>query len=261
MSYASVTSHNVPPPSQQPHPDPSLLNTGPLSASNVADDGAKVNVVSSDFRSNPATFTSEAQITVNNDYEDITGTRPGSNRNKFKKDAKKGFREAEAEGEYVWEVTKQYLLRPGVAGGLIGLVNIGIIAGVGHAYYTQPHLRRDTAIVGSTVVGALALLGAEGYVAEKYRETPSGREEERRAREEGALIYRHAREIVLRPGVLGGLVGLINTAILGTIGYYGYINWDKPLWDRRTVSAISVGLVTLWAGEGYFAQHYSDSRH
>jgi hypothetical protein len=73
----------------------------------------------------------------------------------------------------------------------------------------------------------------------------------------------------------------VNTAILGTIGYYGYINWDKPSWDRRTVSAISVGLVTLWGGEGqvfhfclsygyikltrfadsYLAQHYSDSRH
>lgn len=79
---------------------------------------------------------------------------------------------------------------------------------MGHAYYTQPHLRRDTAIIGSTVAGALTLLCVEGYATEKYRETPRGKDEERRAREEGALIYRHAREIVLRPGVLGGLVGL-----------------------------------------------------
>lgn len=43
----------------------------------------------------------------------------------------------------------------------------------------------------------------------------------------------------------------MNTAILGTVGYYSYINWDKPTWDRRTVSAVSIGLLTLWGGEGY----------
>lgn len=147
------------------------------------------------------------------------------------------------------------------------LVNVGIMAGVGHAYYTQPHFRHDKTIIGSTIAGTLALVSVEGYAAEKFRQTPRGQDEECRAKEEGALIYRHAREIILRPGVLGGLLGLgasillpcppffcslciiVNTAILGTIGYYGYINWDKPSWDRRTVSAISVGLFTLWGGE------------
>jgi len=85
---------------------------------------------------------------------------------------------------------------------------VGIIAGVGHAYYAEPHLRRDTAVIGSTVAGVLTLLSIEGYATEKYRKTSCGQEEERRAKEEGALLYRHAREIVLRPGVLGGLLGL-----------------------------------------------------
>lgn len=93
-----------------------------------------------------------------------------------------------------------YTLRP--------VVNVGIVAGVGHAYYTQPHLRCDTTAIASTVAGALTLFSLEGYAAEKYRETPRGQAEERRAKQEGAIIYRHAREIVLRPGVLGGLVGL-----------------------------------------------------
>ena len=48
----------------------------------------------------------------------------------------------------------------------------------------------------------------EGYAAEKYRETPAGQEEERKARAEGAALYRVARENLLRPGVLGGLLGL-----------------------------------------------------
>lgn len=43
----------------------------------------------------------------------------------------------------------------------------------------------------------------------------------------------------------------VNTAILGTVGYYSYVNWDKPSWDRRTVSAVVVGLLTLWGGEGW----------
>ncbi|KIM75442.1 hypothetical protein PILCRDRAFT_78818 [Piloderma croceum F 1598] len=235
--------------STQPRPDPSLLNTQPSTADNIADDAAKVNVVSADFKSNPATYTSEGRLAVDEEYDDLV-TDYNDRKYKTKKKANKAYREAEAEGEYIWEVTKQYLLRPGVAGGLIGLVNVGIIAAVGHAYYTEPHLRRDTTTVSATALGALTLLSIEGYAAEKYRKTPRGQDEERKAKEEGALLYRHAREIVLRPGVLGGLVGLVNTAILGTVGYYSFANWDKPSWDRRTVSALSAGLIALWGTEG-----------
>jgi len=258
MSYASVANHNAPPPSQQPHPNPNLLNTDPPVADRVANDAAKVNVVAHDFKEHAATYTSEAGRAIDAEYDELTSDHP--DKKQFKKKARKHYEEAEAEGEYLWEVTRQYLFRPGVAGGLVGLVNIGIIAGVGHAFYTQPHLRRDTTILGSTIAGALALFSAEGYAAEKYAQTPAGQEEARRAKEEGAALYKHTREIVLRPGVLGGLVGLINTAILGTVGYYSYINWDKPSWDKRTVSAVSVGLLTLWGGEGVLAERYRDSR-
>ena len=55
---------------------------------------------------------------------------------------------------------------------------------------------------------AFILLGAEGYAADAYAKTPRGREESRRAKEEGAVLYRHAKETILRPGVLGGAVGL-----------------------------------------------------
>jgi len=226
-------------------------------------------------------------MTVDDEYDDLV-TGHNDRKYKAKKKASKAYKEAEAEGEYIWEVTKQYLLRPGVAGGLIGLgeysrlclasidlrcilsVNIGIISTVGRAYYAEPHLRRDTTVIGLTAVGALTLLSLEGYAAERYRKTPRGQDEERKAKDEGALLYRHVREIVLRPGVLGGLVGLgawfyclnrsnhhsfyhsaVNTAILGTVGYYSYTNWDKPSWDRRTVSAVSAGLLALWGSEGW----------
>jgi hypothetical protein len=46
------------------------------------------------------------------------------------------------------------------------------------------------------------------------------------------------------------LISLVNSAILGALGYVAYSNWNKS-WDRRAVSAISVGLLTIWGGEGY----------
>jgi hypothetical protein len=104
----------------QPHADPSLLNTQPSSVDNIADDGAKVNVVSADFKSNPATYTSEARMTFDDKYDDLAADHHDG-KNKQKKKAQKAYREVEVEGEYIWEVIKQYLFRPGVAGGLIGL--------------------------------------------------------------------------------------------------------------------------------------------
>jgi hypothetical protein len=149
-------------------------------------------------------------------------------------------------------------------------VNVGLLSSVGYRFYTKPSLRRDLTAISSAAAGALLLIGTEGYAAKKYRQTPIGRQEERRAREEGTLIYKQLREHVLRPGVLGGLIGLgqkkshlsisrdiysppfsvVNTAILGAVGYYTYANWHKPKWNRDVVTAVTFGLLTLWGGEG-----------
>lgn len=218
-----------------------------------ANDNNKVHVVKGDFKANPSTFSTEAHISAGISDDDEFPPVHGDKK-KLKKKANKRFQEAEAEGLYLWDVAKQYLLRPGVAGGLIGIVNVGLLAGVSRAFYINPHYRSDTKVITYTVLGSLALLSTEGYAAEAYAQTPAGRDEARRAKEEGTLIYKHTREVVLRPGVLGGLVGLLNAGILGTVGYYSYINWDKPTWDRRTVSAVSVGLLTLATGEGFLAE-------
>ncbi|KZT28921.1 hypothetical protein NEOLEDRAFT_1057143 [Neolentinus lepideus HHB14362 ss-1] len=244
MSYASVAAQNLPPNEVCfiPHPDPALLNTGSESFDDVADDAAKVNVVPSDFKQHPHTVTSETEVVRETDES----VPPVPKKDK----AKKRLHQAEVEGVYLWEIAKEHLLRPGVAGGLLGIVNVGLISGVGYLYYTRPHLRRDTKVISSTVAATLALLGLEGYGAEAYRKTPRGQEEERKARAEGAVIFRHLKEAVLRPGVLSGVVGIVNVGILGTVGYFGYTNWDKPTWDQRVVSSVSVGLLALWGGEG-----------
>jgi hypothetical protein len=90
-------------------------------------------------------------------------------------------------------------------------------------------------------------------LAESYAQTDQGRAEAHRAREEGAYIYRQAKEIILRPGALGGIVGVFNLAVLGTVGYFAYENWDLPRWDRRTVSTVTAGLLGLSLGEGCVA--------
>ncbi|EIW62825.1 uncharacterized protein TRAVEDRAFT_26380 [Trametes versicolor FP-101664 SS1] len=254
MSYASVAAHNAPPPSQQPHADQGLLTTEPPSANNIADDGAKVNIVSSDFKKHPATTTSVQDIPA-----DLP--TPGAPKGGRKSKGRRYLDEAEQEGFYLWNVAKYYILQPSVAGGLVGLVNLGLIGGTAYTYYTKPHLRRDTRAIASTVAAALALFTGEGYAAEKYSETPRGQREAEKAKKEGAALYRVAREHILRPGVLGGLVGVVNAGILGAVGYFSYTNWDRPSWDRRTVSAVTVGLLTLWTGEGYVAERYRTTHH
>lgn len=87
-------------------------------------------------------------------------------------------------------------------------MNIGLIGFAGYSFYTKPYLRRDTRAIGSAAAATLFLLTGEGYAAEKYRQTPRGQEEEARAKKEGAALYRCAKEHILRPGVLGGLVGV-----------------------------------------------------
>lgn len=82
------------------------------------------------------------------------------------------------------------------------------MAGASRAFYTQPHLRRDTKVISSTVAATLAIFTAEGFAVEKYSQTPRGKAEAKRAKEEGTLLYKHAHEAILRPGVAGGIVGL-----------------------------------------------------
>ena len=83
-------------------------------------------------------------------------------------------------------------------------VNVGLLSWASYALYTRPALRHDTRLLVSGAAAAITLFGAEGYATEKYLATPAGQEEEARAKREGALLYRNAREVVLRPGVFGG---------------------------------------------------------
>lgn len=42
----------------------------------------------------------------------------------------------------------------------------------------------------------------------------------------------------------------VNVGVLGTLGYFSYLHWDEPIWDRRYLAAVTAGLLAFFAGEG-----------
>jgi len=173
------------------------------------------------------------------------------------KKAKAELEEAESKLAPYWEKTKEVVLRPGTLGGLMGVVNVGLLGTLGYFAYTRKDQPWDRRIVGGAVAGTLALFGAEGYVTESYLQTPEGKQEAERAKNEGSKFYLEAKERILRPQVASGLVGALNLAILGTVGYFSYKHWNQP-WDRRVVSAVTVGLLGLSGLEGWAGKEYKD---
>ncbi|EJU04340.1 hypothetical protein DACRYDRAFT_20903 [Dacryopinax primogenitus] len=258
MSYAAVAGEHTDGP--QPTADPALLNLQPT-ATELPDVEKKVTVVDSDFKENPRTETSdkvqkEAAAAAEASAEGKKAAK--SKAASYRAQAGEYLEEAEEEAQHLWALAKQRLFQPGVLGGLLGLVNVGLIGGVGYALYTHPHLRHDYRKLSILGTSLLAIGLGEGAVAEAYRKTDAGKKEEAKARKEGAALYRHAKEIVLRPGVFGGILGVINLGVLGGVGYAAYKYFHGPKWDRRIVSAVSVGLIGFLAGEGYIAEQYRE---
>lgn len=138
----------------------------------------------------------------------------------------------------------------GTADDFSAAVNVGLLGAASYQLYTKPEFRRDTRVLSTLAVSSAAILGLEGFAADRYAKTPRGQAEAKRAKKEGAAVYRHTREVVMRPGVLGGIVGVVNVGVLGAVGWFAYTNWDAPRWDRRIVSAVTAGLIALWGGEG-----------
>jgi len=236
MSYASVTSHNAS--TDQPLPDPALLNTSKPTASGVADDTVKVGVVSPNFKENPATTTSINRPPRFEEEESDPSPHRRTAKNKAK--AKKLAHDAEKEVVHWSAVAKELVLRPPVAGGLVGVVNLGLIGYTGYKFYSEPHLRRDHRFVTSTVAGAMVLLGLEGYGAQSF--TP--------VREEEDVLIQYVRQ---NPKSTRTFFSILNVGIVGATGYLAYSKWDR--WDRRTFATLAAGLASFGLGESYLVSY------
>lgn len=121
MSYAQVAAHNAPPRSEQPRPDPALYNTEPPSHSNIADDMAKVSMVAPGFKDHPATVTSTSIPYESPPCPVSGGVPPFPGSSNKGNNAKRHLHDAEEEAASLWDAAKHQLLRPGVAGGLLGV--------------------------------------------------------------------------------------------------------------------------------------------
>lgn len=233
MSYASVTSHNAS--ADQPLPDPALLNTTKPTASGVADDTAKVGVVAPNFKQNPATTTSTYKPPRYGEEESDSSPHHRSKKDNKAK-AKKLARDAEKEAVHWSAVAKELVLRPPVAGGLVGVVNLGLIGYTGYKFYNEPHLRHDHTFVTSTIAGTAVILGLEGYGAQTFAPV----------REEEDVLIQYVRQ---NPKSTRTLFAILNVGILGATGYLTYSKWNR--WDNRTFLTLAAGLASFGLGESY----------
>ncbi|GMK54643.1 hypothetical protein CspeluHIS016_0112290 [Cutaneotrichosporon spelunceum] len=173
----------------------------------------------------------------------------------LKKRAKEELDEAETAATAAWAKAKDVLLRPGTLGGLMGVVNVGLLGSMTYWAVKNRDVKWDRRNVSAAIVGTLALFGVEAYITDTYLDTPEGKAEAERAKREGSRLYLKAKEVILRPNVAGGLVGILNIGVLGTIGYFAYRDWDKR-WDHQVVVGVTVGLLALSGIEGYFGTKY-----
>ncbi|KIM23475.1 hypothetical protein M408DRAFT_11503 [Serendipita vermifera MAFF 305830] len=266
MSYANVVAHNAPPLSQQPHPDLNLLNTSNPHDEVAPDvDTAHVTVVAHDFKAQPVTETTlVVENTDSEDEDEGTGNVPGSHKRKARKEKQRARErrvraaERKIDGWAAW--TKDKLFQPAVAGGIFAVVNIGVLGTVGYHVYKRPTLitnpRMNIKPLSYISAGLLTLFTLEGLAAEAYLNTAQGQEEARRAEEEGHYLYNRTKEVILRPKVAGGILGGVNLIVLGTLGYGAYTHWNDSIITRRTVSYVSVGLLTWFGLQGWAVEKY-----
>ncbi|KAG8796843.1 hypothetical protein FRC16_009462 [Serendipita sp. 398] len=191
MSYAQVTAHNAPPPSQQPHADLRLLNTerGVEHAHPDVDMG-HVSVVPHDFKQHPVTETmlvvehsdtssDEGNLGGPGAATGKSGNVPGSRKHKSRhsKEAerKRQVRRVERKVEGWVDWTKDKLFQPAVAGGVFAVVNIGILGTIGYHVYKRPTLitepRMNARPLAYTSAGLVGIFTLESLAANAYLQT------------------------------------------------------------------------------------------
>jgi hypothetical protein len=79
-------------------------------------------------------------------------------------ESKQEAERAKREGSKFYMQTKEVVLRPQVAGGLVGAFNLAVLSTVGYFSYKHWNHPWDRNVVSAVTVGLLGLSGLEGYV-------------------------------------------------------------------------------------------------
>ncbi|BEI81427.1 hypothetical protein CcaverHIS002_0205870 [Cutaneotrichosporon cavernicola] len=260
MSYAEVAKDNIPP-GQMPEPSqelrdglPAVSDTATNLESDSKDDWDKTKAQAEkdwdETKDKLGDTVDEAGKKINR-----AADAAEKKARELKKRANAELDEAETAMAAAWAKTKDVVLRPGTLGGLMGVVNVGLLGGMGYWAYKNRNIPWDRRNVTAAVAGTLALFGVEGFLADSYLDTPDGQAEAERAKREGSRLYLQTKEVILRPNVAGGLVGILNIGVLGTVAYFAYRDWNKP-WDHQVVAGVTAGLLALSGIEGYLGSQY-----
>ncbi|GAA5966267.1 hypothetical protein JCM21900_002135 [Sporobolomyces salmonicolor] len=233
MSYASVAAHNAPPEDQQPHPDASLLErANPPAPSGEDYEGDKVHVVDQDEAEKLRHAIAHAEALESHVDDDFARAR--AHQQAREAEERQAQLKARAQAE-LKETTDE------------------VAAVADGAKATGKQLEREA--------GKLYAEGKE-EAKEKWAEGKQEAKElagkvEHEAKKDAKKLQKKAAEVEKEgralakqyPYAASGLVGVVNLALVAVPAYFAYAHWNEPRWDRRIVSAVGVGLASIFGAE------------
>ncbi|GAA5889195.1 hypothetical protein JCM5296_005831 [Sporobolomyces johnsonii] len=222
MSYASVVAHNAPPEAQQPHPDASLLERAHPPAPSAEDyEGDKVHVVDQDEAEKLRAAMAHADELESHVDDDFARAR-----------AHQEAREAE-ERQAQLKARAQAELRE---------TTDKVDAVTDEAKAKGRELEREA--------GKLYEEGKEEAKEFAGKVEKEAKKDVKKLQKKASEVEKEGRALAKQyPYAASGVVGLVNLALIAVPAYFAYAHWHEPRWDRRIVSAVGVGLASIFGAE------------
>ncbi|KAN0064169.1 hypothetical protein ACQY0O_003336 [Thecaphora frezii] len=239
MSYASVAAHNAPPESEQPKPDPTLLEGQNVDHSDVSThlpdvDSGKVNVIPSD--ADLEHLKTESQEAYEKAVAEAREARAKAEqeaqaaKDKAARAAEKAEQEASQAAEEAGDKAKD-------------------LADDAQSY------AKDASQRAQKLAGDAKKEFEKDSKELKKKASAEAKKLKKKANEAGDEIESFWNKFSSNPDYWVPALGALNVALLGGVGFYAYTNKEQvQRTDRRLLSAVTVGLLGLLGGQGYWAQ-------
>ncbi|KAJ9475712.1 hypothetical protein PHBOTO_005772 [Pseudozyma hubeiensis] len=255
MSYASIAAENAPPKSQQPKPDPGYLEgqTASDDVNTAAPDvnSGKVNVVPSDTDL-------EHLKTESQEAYDEAVAKAREQRKQLEADAKKASDSAQKTANDAQKAGKDAAEDAKKAG--------KDAADKAEKFGKDASAEADKFAKNARAEAEKASQKAGEYYEKGRKELSKDAEVLRKKGEEGAKAFKKKageaekelesfwQSFSSDPKQWGPTLAAVNVALLGGLGIYAYTHKEQvQRTDRRLISAITVGVLGLIGGQGYWA--------